>query len=102
MSCHFLLQEIFLAQRLNLYLLRLLCWQAGSLPLAPTGKLPLNKLISGASAFPSVKWRDARLSLMVRMQLYLKASDDPQVTCKNYSSQDSTQKSHGSGMSKKQ
>ena len=68
----------------------------------PTGKLPLNKSISGASAFLSVKWRDARLSLMIRMQLSLKASDDSQVPAKSTLPKDSTQKSSGSGMSKKQ
>ena len=36
MSCHFLLQGIFLAQRSNPHLLH---WQAGSLPLMPPGKL---------------------------------------------------------------
>ena len=38
MSCHALLQEIFLTQGLNLHLLLLLQWQAGSLPLVPPGK----------------------------------------------------------------
>ena len=33
MGCHFLLQEIFLTQRSNPHLLRLLHWQEGSLPL---------------------------------------------------------------------
>ena len=80
----------------------LLHWQVGSLPLVPTGKLPLNKSISGASAFRSVKWRDARLSLMIRIQLSLKASDDPQVPAKSTLPKDSTQKDSGSGMSKKQ
>ena len=37
-GCHFLLQGIFLTQGLNPYLLRLLHWQAGSLPHAPLGK----------------------------------------------------------------
>ena len=40
--------------------------------IVPTGKLPVNKSISGASAFLSVKWRYARLSLMIRMQLFWK------------------------------
>ena len=35
---HALLQGIFPTQELNLRLLCLLCWQAGSLPLAPPGK----------------------------------------------------------------
>ena len=35
MSCHAFLQKIFLTQGLNLHLLCLLHWQAGSLPLAP-------------------------------------------------------------------
>ena len=34
-GCHFLLQGIFPTQESNLCLLRLLHWQAGSLPLAP-------------------------------------------------------------------
>ena len=37
-SCYSLLQEIFLTQGLNLCLLYLLHWQAGSWPLAPPGK----------------------------------------------------------------
>ena len=37
MDCCFLLQGIFLTQGLNLCLFHLLQWQAGSLPLAPTG-----------------------------------------------------------------
>ena len=43
-GCHFLLQGIFLTQRLNPCLLCLLHWQAGSLPLAPPGKLWTNSL----------------------------------------------------------
>ena len=37
-DCHALLQGIFLTQGLNLCLLSLLYWQAGSSPLAPPGK----------------------------------------------------------------
>ena len=37
-GCHALLQGIFLTQGLNLCLLCLLHWQAGSLPLVPPGK----------------------------------------------------------------
>ena len=37
-GCHALLQGIFPTQGSNLCLLRLLHWQAGSLPLAPPGK----------------------------------------------------------------
>ena len=37
-GCHFLLQRIFLTQRLNPFLLRLLHRQACSLPLVPLGK----------------------------------------------------------------
>ena len=37
-GCHALLQGIFLTQRLNMCLLYLLQWQAGSLPLASAGK----------------------------------------------------------------
>ena len=39
-GCHFLFQGIFPTQGLNPHLLYLLHWQAGSLPLAPPGKLP--------------------------------------------------------------
>ena len=38
-GCHTLLQGVFLTQGFNPCLLRLLHWQAGSLPLAPPGKL---------------------------------------------------------------
>ena len=41
-GCHAFLQGIFPAQGLNLYLFRLLHWQADSLPLEPPGK-PVNK-----------------------------------------------------------
>ena len=37
-GCHALLQGILSTQRLNPYLLRLLHWQVGSLPLVPPGK----------------------------------------------------------------
>ena len=37
-DCHFLLQGIFLTQRLNPRLLHLLQWKVGSLPLVPSGK----------------------------------------------------------------
>ena len=40
-GCHALLQGFFPTQVSNLCLLRLLQWQAGSLPLAPPGKLGL-------------------------------------------------------------
>ena len=35
LGCHALLQGILLTRGSNLSLLRLLCWQVGSLPLAP-------------------------------------------------------------------
>ena len=38
MDCHALFQGIFPTQGLNPYILHLLHWQAGSLPLAPPGK----------------------------------------------------------------
>ena len=41
-GCRVLLQGIFLTQGLNPRLLRLLHWQAGSLPLAPPGKVYLD------------------------------------------------------------
>ena len=42
-GCHFLLQEIYLTQGLNLHLLGLLNWQADSLPLGHLGS-PVNLL----------------------------------------------------------
>ena len=45
-GCHALLQGIFPTQGLNPGILRLLHWQAGSLPLAPPGKIfPLIRLL---------------------------------------------------------
>ena len=50
MHCYVLLQGIFLIQGLNLHLLPLLHWRAGSLPLAPPGaSLPLS-----VKAFPQI------------------------------------------------
>ena len=43
-GCHFLLQGIFPTQELNLRLLYLLHWQAGSLPLASSGKPIKNRI----------------------------------------------------------
>ena len=37
-GCHALVQGIFLTQRVNLCLLRLLHWQVGFLPLGPPGE----------------------------------------------------------------
>ena len=56
MSCHSLLQGIFLTQGSKPWLLYFLNWQAGSLPLAPAGKsyCPLQVLIYG--------WRNATQS----------------------------------------
>ena len=45
-GCHALLQRIFPTQGLNLCPLRLLHWQAGSLPLAPPGK-PTSYCLTG-------------------------------------------------------
>ena len=47
-GCQALLHRIFLTQGLNSCLLCLLCWQAGSLPLAPPGK-PWNLGASSSS-----------------------------------------------------
>ena len=44
-SCHFLLQGIFLTQGLNLCLLCFLHWQAGSLSPAPPGKARLMQIV---------------------------------------------------------
>ena len=52
-GCHFLLQGIFLTQELNRHLLRLLHWQAGSVPLAPSEKsLPRLTAFAFALSFP--------------------------------------------------
>jgi len=45
-GCHSLLQGIFPTQESNLHLLSLLCWQVGSLPLAPPGKLFLECILN--------------------------------------------------------
>ena len=52
-GCHALLQGIFPTQGLNLYLLCLLHWQVGSLPLAPLGK-PLHLRFSSVQCSHSV------------------------------------------------
>ena len=44
-GCHALLQVIFPMQGSNLHLLYLLHWQAGSLPLVPSGKTNLRRLM---------------------------------------------------------
>ena len=46
LGCHFLLQGIFQTQGLNLHLLCLLHWQAGSLPPSHLGSPHLASLIS--------------------------------------------------------
>ena len=51
-GCHTLLQGIFPTQGLDPSLLGLLCWQAGSLPLAPPGK-PLSISCSVAKSCPT-------------------------------------------------
>ena len=42
-GCHFLLRGTFLNQESNLHLLLLLHWQAGSLPLVPSGMQSINR-----------------------------------------------------------
>ena len=54
-GCHFLLQEIFPIQGSNLYLLSLLHWQAGSLPVAPSRK-PIG-------ANKSLKWKKEKIDV---------------------------------------
>ena len=44
-GCHFLLQQSFPTQGSNLYLLCLLLWQVGSLPLVPRGKTHKHRLV---------------------------------------------------------
>ena len=57
-GCHFLLQGIFLIQRSNPYLLSLLHWQAGSLPLAPPEKPPCGgpEVRMNMACFRNRKW----------------------------------------------
>ena len=54
-DCHALFQGIFPTQGLNLCLLCLLHWQAGSLPLTPSGKPKhcINKSLYWLQGFPS-------------------------------------------------
>ena len=54
MGCHALLQGIFPTQESNPHLLRLLHWQAGSLPLAPPGKAQ-NQMRTSLIQFDSIK-----------------------------------------------
>ena len=49
-GCHFLLQWIFLTQGLNLCLLRLLHWQAHSLPLSLLGDVQNSGSVSSVSS----------------------------------------------------
>ena len=53
MGCHRLLQGIFLTPRSNSRLLCLIYWQAGSLPPAPPGALPLKCQVSHFSGVPT-------------------------------------------------
>ena len=53
-SCHDLLQGIFPTQEMNLHLLGLLHWQAGSLPLAPPAR-PNEKPAAAAAAAKSLQ-----------------------------------------------
>ena len=48
-GCHSHLQGIFPTQRSNLHLLRLLLWQAGSLPLEPPGKPKMKSEVKSLS-----------------------------------------------------
>ena len=57
-GCHFLLQEIFLTQGLNPCLPRLLRWQAGSLPLAPPGKVLVVQLCLTLCDSMDCSWPD--------------------------------------------
>ena len=52
-GCHFLLQRIFLTQRLDLRLLHLLHWQVGSLPLHHLGSLNLDRPFFPPSITPA-------------------------------------------------
>ena len=57
MDCHVLLQGIFPTQELNLCLLSLLHWQAGSLPLVPPEKPNIAMLLLLPSHFSRVRLR---------------------------------------------
>ena len=62
---HFLLQGIFPTQGLNVRLLCLLHWQAGSLPLVPPGK-PQKKVSAVLVSMPSEK-RSLRGSFLEKL-----------------------------------
>ena len=55
-GCHFLLRGIFPTQGLNQRLLHLLCWQADSLPIVPSGKR-ITGLILLTAPFPEQKFQ---------------------------------------------
>ena len=59
MGCHVLLQGIFLIQVLNTYLLHLLHWQAGSLPLVHSGSnfIHILKQLLGLLCRDWIRWR---------------------------------------------
>ena len=67
LGCHDLLQGIFLTQRLNLHLLCLLHWQAGSLPLEHLGS-PRAGLTVGL--FHSLHWNGFILLLKIYWLLF--------------------------------
>ena len=71
---YYLLQGIFLTQGLNPCLLCLLHWQAGSLPLAPLGKLAFRR------AARQLALRSLLPSLPVSMACELKATSQVNVS----------------------
>ena len=58
-GCHALLQGIFPTQGLNLRLLRLLHWQAGSLPPAPPRKPAQGTVVPQVTGEASAPWMDS-------------------------------------------
>ena len=79
-GCHALLQGIFLTQGLNPRLLRLLHWQEGSWPLAPSGKPGWGQ--ANLSTSPSLVFLALSMGMiwMVRKaRLYLTSSNETEI-----------------------
>ena len=81
-SCHALLQGIFLTQRLNPHLLCLLHWQVVSLPLVP----PTIGLVFSKQEEFSYLDSDISISIAINIEERISAFKNSQKTNKSYSS----------------
>ena len=79
-GCHVLLQEIFPTQGSNQHLLHLLHWQAGSLSLAPPGKLSGKLNLSLNSIISSHDKREGNWLRLTQMYYFLKLNNIPLYT----------------------